>query len=199
MEKNLCYFLPSGGRGEGGGAGSELGLGRRGVPRALPLFYLPGLWTTSLHGQGLGASVEERADRKCVTQGICSWFVITGSNDVSLWRNLSDSKRIYMSYVLQTLPNECMKLSLSDSTLPILLRSREQNKSRMNSFILHVAFVLSTTTIAYAIDSEAIGYFLRHPQEQFCAADFGKSWENILFSVLISIWRTRTYVVWLNL
>jgi len=42
----------------------------------------------------------------------------------------------------------------------------------MNSFILHVAFVLSTTTIAYAIDSEAIGYFLRHPQEQFCAADF---------------------------
>ena len=41
--------------------------------------------------------------------------------------------------------------------------------------MLHVAFVLSAMTIAYAADSEAIGYFLRHPQEQFCSADFGKS------------------------
>ena len=45
----------------------------------------------------------------------------------------------------------------------------------MNSIILHVAFVLSAITMVYATDSGAIGYFLRHPQEQFCAADFGKA------------------------
>ena len=68
-----------------------------------------------------------------------------------------------------------MKFPLSESTSPQLLRSREQNKSGMNSIILHVVFVWSAMTTAYATDSEAIGYFLRHPQEQFCAADFGKS------------------------
>lgn len=51
----------------------------------------------------------------------------------------------------------------------------------MNFIIFCVAFLYSAVTMAHpATDSEArIGYFLRHPQEQFCAADFGES-ENIL-------------------
>ena len=55
----------------------------------------------------------------------------------------------------------------------------------MNSHILRVAFLLSAMTLVHASDSEAITFFIEHPQEQFCSADFGKFSEHIWSFVLI--------------
>lgn len=58
----------------------------------------------------------------------------------------------------------------------------------MNLTILRVAFLLSAVAMAYsAKDSEAVAHFMRHPQEQFCSADFGKS-ENTLSRKITICW-----------
>lgn len=59
---------------------------------------------------------------------------------------------------------------------------------RLSPIVYGVALLLSAVTLAWTIDSEleAIVYYLRHPQEQFCSADFGKS-ENILYRIVIYV------------
>lgn len=167
-----------------------------GVPRALPnsLSSRPLNYQSTRsrqHQRGLcEGHTTGNASRKTFVHEFLSPDQVTSVYDV-----IGQIPSVHISVIRTAAPQTnvtLMKFTLSESTSPQLLRSREQNKSGMNSIILHVVFVLSAMTIAYATDSEAIGYFLRHPQEQFCAADFGKSWEQIVFALLITVW-------WLNL
>lgn len=78
-----------------------------GVPRALP----NSLSSSELPVYTVKAAskrpLRRTHDRKCVTQGICSWIVITWSNDVSIWRNWSDSISTYKCHTYCSTSDEC--------------------------------------------------------------------------------------------
>ena len=69
----------------------------------------------------------------------------------------------------------------------------------MNLIIYCVAFLLSAVTMGQnTTDVARSAFFLRHPQEQFCSADFGKS-DNILSRTITVMDVGASYTPWLNL
>ena len=53
-----------------------------------------------------------------------------------------------------------------------------ESRMRMSLILFPVALLLCMGDITHGSETQRLAYHLRHPQEQFCSADFGK-WGNV--------------------